>query len=76
MEKNEYKYHLYETFCNQYTNIPYQIIFKTVDLCSTPGKIFDCLEDFISEYPVSFDMQKYKWVPDFIEEYEIFQESK
>jgi hypothetical protein len=76
MEKNEYRYHLYDTFVMQYPNIPYHIIFKTVDLCPSPGKMFDCLEDFVPEYPISFDLENYKWVPDYIEEYEIFQESK
>ncbi len=72
-DKNEYKYQLYSNFCNKYKNINRQIIFKTVDMASSPGKAFDILEEFISEFPISFNLEKNVWEPEVLLEFEISQ---
>lgn len=75
-EKNEYKEKLYKTFLAKYPSIPEQIIFITIDLASTAGRAFDILEDWKDEYPIRFDISEDNWVPDYFDEYELFQEEK
>jgi hypothetical protein len=72
-DKNEYKYQLYNKFCSKYKHINKQIIFRTVDMASSPGKAFDILEEFKSEYPMSFNLEKNLWESDVFLEYEILQ---
>ncbi len=72
-DKNEYKYQLYNAFCQKYKNIDRQIIFKTVDMAATAGTAFDILEEFKNEYPMSFNLLKNNWEPDVFFEYEISQ---
>ena len=42
-------------------------------MASSPGKAFDILEEFKSEYPMSFNLEKNLWESDVFLEYEILQ---
>jgi hypothetical protein len=54
---------LYHGLLKHYPDIPKWIVYRTVDLASTPGKAFDALYDF-KEFilPVVWDFSKEKWV--------------
>lgn len=61
--RDEMKQRLYEGFIKNYPTIPKWIIFRTVELASTPGKAFDALYDFkITNLPICWDFHKETWV--------------
>ena len=49
-------------FLSRYTNIHPLIIYRTLDKVSTAGEMFDILEEFPKEYPVSWDSNLKRWV--------------
>lgn len=59
------KKNLYDGFVKNYPDIPKWIIYRTLELASTPGKAFDALCDFdLSILPASWDFQTECWKPE------------
>lgn len=48
-------------FLNRYKNIHPLIIYRTADKVNTAGEMFDILEEFPKEYPVSWDSNQKRW---------------
>lgn len=56
------KIELYHGFVKNYPEIPRWIVFRTLELASTPGKAFDALCDLkMTDLPVSWDFQTETW---------------
>jgi len=73
-EKNdELRDKTFNNFLKRYSDIPYLIIFKTVDFSRNLGKAFDNLEGFEHEYPLVFNFDDEKWETTVLIESEIKQ---
>ena len=46
---------------SRYPNIPFLLIFKTIDFAKNLGSSFDNLEDFEGEYPITYETDEDKW---------------
>jgi hypothetical protein len=60
---DEAKKVLFDGLVKHYPQVPKWIIYRTVELASTPGKAFDAIYDFNLIYlPVVWDFSAEKWI--------------
>ena len=60
---DENKKNLFEGLLKHYPSVPKWVVYRTVELASSPGKAFDAIYDFnIKCLPISWDFSKEKWV--------------
>lgn len=67
---------MFQVFKKKYANIDQLIIFKTLEYSTSLGKAFDALEDFTGEFPLTWDSQLEKWVPEVLLEYQFLQDGE
>lgn len=59
---------LFEGLCKYFSKIPIFVVFRTVELASTPGVAFDALYDFREKImPVMWDFKTERWKKETIE---------
>lgn len=62
LEVDEEKKKLYEGLVKHYEHLPKCIIYRTVEMASTPSAAFDALYDFKYDMlPVTWDFHEQKW---------------
>lgn len=60
---DETKKSLFDGLTKHFPNVPKWIVYRTVELASSPGKAFDAIYDYNNEFlPVAWDFGTEKWV--------------
>jgi hypothetical protein len=60
---DESKKNLFEGLAKHFPDVPRWIVYRTVELASTPGKAFDAIYDLKLEIlPIVWNFNKEKWV--------------
>lgn len=59
--KDEIKEKTFNNFIERYKDIPFLIIFKTIDFSKNLGQAFDLLEDFQHVYPITYNFDSSTW---------------
>lgn len=59
--KDETKEKTFEKFIERYKDIPFLMIYKTIDFSKNLGNAFDLLEDFNHLYPMTYNFENGTW---------------